>query len=201
MKYTTGLILLLTILSPAAELELDWRIIQQAPRIDAERYRCDDMVRVVNSLRAAGKEKALEALRRYIRESDFAEQKRVFLICRLLFVNPNGWQAPVLGVPAPEVNATVMGQYRLFPIAVSDGVPFLLTYGYAASGVGDLPSDCVKSCETFTLISADLRQTNYEAAARSLIQSETFQQLYKDSSDRERVSRAILRQALMKKIE
>jgi hypothetical protein len=112
-------------------------IVKKAPSIDGDTYKCGEMVQVVNHLRKLGKERSIAALREYLltkptnkKVFDNGANEKVLFICRLLFVNPKGWHPPGLGGPHPNINAQVAKQFPLFPIAISNGVPFLLIRGY-----------------------------------------------------------------------
>src|SRR5438552_12590594 len=75
-------------------------ILRHAPPIDGKLYRARDMVHTLNELRRLGKQKALESLSNYVKESsDQDRTDQVCIICRCLFVNPRGWEAPRLGEP------------------------------------------------------------------------------------------------------
>jgi hypothetical protein len=134
------------------------------------------MVQVVNYLRKLGKEKCLAVLRSYL-ECDGGNYA-VLILCRLLFVNPKGWPQPSLGQPRPVVNKDVAKQFPLFPIAVSDNVPFLLVNGYRVEGVDESAADCVKLCEGLSLINKDYSTSDHEKAARTLTETESFRRLY-----------------------
>jgi hypothetical protein len=157
----------------------DNNLIKQAPGIDSD-YHCVNMVRAVNYLRGLGKAKALDALHNYFKENVGRgdEQEKIILICRLLFVNPNGWQIPMLGTPDPPVTTNGMAHFPIFPLALSDGVPFLLVHGYSGDGMFDNPLDELRLCERLSIITNDLSQTNYAGACRDLIANTNFTQLY-----------------------
>jgi hypothetical protein len=150
------------------------------------------MVQVVNHLRQLGKDKSLAALHDYL-ASDHEDDK-VLVICRLLFVNPKGWQPPGLGAPAPAINKNVVKKFPLFPIALSERVPFLLVEGYSLHGRGESALACLELCEGFALVKEDYPLANYEKAARALAQTDAFRQLYQEA-DRQAMVEMILRQA------
>ena len=159
-------------------------IIKQAPAIDSD-YHCRDMVRAVNYLRSVGKDKALAMLRDYCKENygSGKEDAKVNMICKLLFVNPKGWPRSILGMPVPRVTTNGMVQFPIFPLALSDGVPFMLVSGYQGSGQFDSPLMTLKMCDELSVITEDMPQTNYDSAAHSLVNSTNFSQLYVDPRD------------------
>ncbi len=188
----------LVVLSLTACVQADGPLMSRAPFISGDLYRCEDMIRSVNALRRLGKSEALKILSRHIRDNgpagDPREEKKVFLLCRLLFINPKGWDRLKLGHPVPEINWNAAEHFPLFPIAVSDGVPFLLVQGYRMGGVGESPEDCVKACESLSLIPADLPEGGYAKAAQALVGSDEFQRLYSEAEDTKRMASVILRQ-------
>jgi hypothetical protein len=154
------------------------------------------MIRVVNHLRHLGKDKALLVLSNYVQEIGPVTPENVVLVCRVLFVNTNGWTIWVPGSPRNAVNTNAIGKFPLFPIALSQGVPFQLVEGYNRSGFfGNPPAACVAYCEGLQMISTDLTNANYEGAAQSLIRSKEFRELYKVPSDEAWITFMILRQA------
>jgi hypothetical protein len=165
--------------------------------IHGHEYKCADIVRVVNSLRALGKERALTALRDFLDQSRFdsGRAKSIVLICRCLFDNPRGWSPPVLGLPQPTVSDFAKTKLPCFPLAFSDGVPFLVIEGYILGGRGEDPAECIKKCEFLALRKSDLPTKGFDAAARSLIASEEFSKLYEDDATRKSMSEMILKQS------
>ena len=170
----------------------DIAMLSKVPYIDGHVFDSGAMVQVVNHLRQLGKEKSLAVLKDYLATS--REDGKVLIICRLLFVNPNGWDHPGLGDPVPAINPTVAKQFPLFPIAVSDRVPFLLLRGYRLEGRGESAMPCLKLCEGLALVKEDYRLDEYEKSARALIQMEPFDKLYK-MRDRQQMADMILGQA------
>lgn len=154
----------------------DVAMLTKAPAINGDTYNCGGMVEVVNHLRQLGKEKSLVVLKDYLAIS--REDGKVLVICRLLFVNPKGWNPPGLGDPVPKIDPTAAKQFPLFPIAVSDRVPFLLVKGYRLQGRGESAAACLKLCEGFSLVKEDYAVADYEKPARALTQMESFSQLY-----------------------
>jgi len=169
-------------------------MLKDAPSVSGEEYRCEQIVQVVNRLRHLGKGKALNILKKHLREGDSHDSNKVLLVCRLLFINPEGWKPLQLGEPIPAVRQDVAKQFAAFPIALSDRVPFLLLIGYRLGGRGESPLACVELCQKFELIPADLPSKGYDAAARTLINSSNFQKLYQNPKNRVEMAEIILRQ-------
>ena len=169
------------------------------PPVSGYAYRCENMVQVVNALRHLGKDKALSRLRNHLRQSGTEEQSKILLICRALFVNPKGWDPEGLGMPMPRVHPNVAAQFPSFPIAFSEGVPFLLTRGYNLDGRAEVARISLELCQKFDLIRADLPLDGYDAAAHASIDSPTFRQLYQRPEDAKEMAEMILRQAQVTK--
>jgi hypothetical protein len=181
-------------------------LLTKAPTIDGDSYRCGDMVRAVNSLRRLGKQEALAVLRNHLHQNDryssSGQYWKLHLVCRLLFVNPQGWRFPRLGHPEPEIDWDIGEHLPHFPMADSNGVPFLLIRGYSTGGfTSDTPEKTIELCEGFSLLSADLSETGYEKAARDLIKSEMFQKLYTSLQGRKEATDMLLVQAGAKEPE
>ena len=175
-----------------AEGERGNAIVTNAPSIHGETYECGKMIKAVNDLRVLGKEKSLAVLRQYLLSD--GETAKVLVICRLLFVNPKGWDAPSLGQAVPAIDKSVAKRFPLFPMALEDRVPFLLIQGYRAGGKGESAMKCLQFCETLSLITEDYPLSGYEKAGRALIQSESFRGLY-EKKDLRQMADMITRQA------
>lgn len=170
-------------------------VLKGAPDARGDIYRCVNMIRTVNYLRGLGKDAALKVLRKDLKESGFDDNDKILLICRLLFVNPKGWSPIALGEPDPEVDATAIKQFPLFPLDVVEGVPFFLVRGYKQQGLSEFATLCLDKCVNFSIIPADLSNVHYEKAARSLFNGERFKSLYRDPNVYEEMSSMIFRQA------
>jgi hypothetical protein len=143
-------------------------------------YRCEEWVQSINRLRQLGKARALEVLRADLEKHK--EDIKIMCICRLLFENTNGWQ-PIAGANLyrEEVNTNALVQFPLFPLALSDGVPFFIYRGYNFDGrLGESGAGDLEICKNFELIPADLPEGNYEKAANKLLRSQIFLNLYKE---------------------
>lgn len=173
--------------------------LKNAPVINGNSFCCESMVHAVNSLRHLGKDGALIVLRRYLEESGHPEainNWKILIVCRILFVNPDGWKPPQLGMPYPEVNEAAIDKNQLFPIVLSHGVPFLMIESYIAGGYSsDTAEKCVKLCGGFNLITKDLPENGYVDAAHALAESQEFRTLYLNTNDLVYVERMILGQA------
>ena len=143
------------------------------------------------------KKKALSELKEHVERKRLAggEEKTVFAICRCLFENPKGWDPPRLFAPVPTVTDSAVRKLRHFPLMFSEGVPFLVIEGYRGSGRVEDPATFLKQCESLPLRESDLPTKGYDAAARSLVASELFGQLYADEGTKKEMSRIIMRQA------
>ena len=160
-------------------------------------YKCADMVRVVNALRKLGKERALDELKQHVQRKRSAggEGTTVFFICRCLFENPEGWDPPRLFKPEPTITDSAAKKLPHFPLMFSEGVPFLVIEGYSGSGRVESPVEFLKQCESLPLRKSELPAKGFEAAARSLVASEAFGQLYEDEATRRNMAKMIMRQA------
>jgi hypothetical protein len=94
----------------------------------------------------------------------------------------------------PAINDGAIKKFPLFPVGLSNGVPFLLVKGYRLQGRGESAVACLKLCGGFELVKEDYPLADYEKAARALTQTDAFRQLYKEA-DRQGMADMILDQA------
>jgi hypothetical protein len=192
MQYSFFWVSCFTLLLPSQELNESSARLKKAPSILGDTYQCGEMVDLVNHLRRIGKNRSLASLRKYLASG--GEDDKVLVICRLLFVNPKGWDAPVLGKPVPDISEDAAKKFPLFPIALSEGVPFLLVKGYSLKGQPESAAKCLQRCEGFVLVKEDYPSAGSEKAARALTKTESFRQLY-DKNDLPDMSDIIVRQS------
>ena len=109
------------------------------------------------------------------------DQIKIMCICRLLFENTNGWK-PIAGaeIYSGQVYTNLLERFPLFPMALSEGIPFFIYRGFNFTGcLAEDPGYDLQLCEGFAMIPADLPEFNYQKAAIKLLQSEPFLKLYK----------------------
>jgi hypothetical protein len=209
MKRKQFVLLVLTVarisLLPMQAQSTNTNIVASAPQILGLSYRCDNMIKCVNGLHQLGREQALATLREFSASLKspqlMREERKLHLICRLLFVNEKGWKPPRIGAPWPEVDWTVAERFPLFPLAVVDGVPFLLVRDYQMVGASEPGADALKVCEKSEIITNGLPRlqvSGYRQAALRLTRSDLFRQLYKDTNDVSAMTEMIMQQAAVK---
>jgi hypothetical protein len=163
----------------------------------AQAFNSRQMVAAVNYLRKTGKGSAMRILRDYyaggysVPDPRQSRELTVICTCMLLFTPPKeGWLEPWSHAPlvfdTMRYDSSAKKQFPLYPIAVSNGVPFLLTTGYTpAQGplrARDIPDEgkrFLDLCEHLELISTDLPSTKHDDAAKALIDSAGFKGLFK----------------------
>ena len=175
-------------------LAKEFETIAQLPKVRLGKYRCEQWVPAMNHLRQLGKEKCLQILKAYFAKSP--DHERIHIACRLLFVNPKGWDSPKFGAPYPKglINLQAVKKFPLFPFAISEGVPFVVVSGYGGTGKLGGGKQCLEQCEKQELIKEDYATTGWDKAARKLVESEDFLQLH-PPSDRKAMIDMILEQA------
>jgi hypothetical protein len=180
---------------PAADLAVSeeevFRALDQVFPV-AREYRCGPMVRAVNSLRHLGKCQALGMLFDYINlrlheEGGDERELVVSYVCRLLFASPAGGWGYGEGDRFFFNMSVVDASLPLFPLAVSDHVPFMVvtditlegflmkTWGYQALNI----------CENLELISQDYSATGFDKAANDLLADPKLQKLYTNDQTRQ----------------
>jgi hypothetical protein len=138
------------------------RLIHQSPSVNGEYFDPVPLIRAVNALQPLGQEKALRALREYVKlvaTMDAADperewrydldEQRVFLIARTLFVRKDGdrqmpWMA--IGATNPDVDPGDKN-WPLFPLVMQDDIPFDLSCGYGLAGTAQSPIEHLDYCE------------------------------------------------------
>lgn len=149
------------------------KAIHQTPRFGSTKVDPTALVRAVNTLHAAGFDRALEALweydelfhrylsRRELRHYDLDHQ-RIFLIGHLLFVRKDGkrqFPIPALGAEVPMFQFLQGSDFLdkvehgdadwpYFPVALSDDVPFVLVRGFTLFGRATEPKEFLEFVET-----------------------------------------------------
>ena len=173
----------------------DRQILKDAPPISASSYRADHLIRAVNHLRRLGREEAIRALKKYAKQTNHQENEKIFLICRCLFKNPRGWKEPILGQPSPLIVSGHTRKFPRFPLAIKNGVPFLLVEGYELQGSPELVDGCIQLCEHLPLISEDMPKINLKEAAKQLVASKEFKELYTKPDHAENMAKLVILQA------
>jgi hypothetical protein len=145
----------------------------------ARDYEPNKLVVTVNTLRAMGREGALEILRMYFASDpmDLRKDEDIQIICRFLFVRPGGWEPPTLGDPFPYASPNGADRFPCFPVAASNGIPFLLASGFMVGGGGPQSWATLVDCQHLPLIDHDMEVCNRNravAAAEALTSSDTF---------------------------
>jgi hypothetical protein len=105
----------------------------------------DSCIGAAAELQALGKDKACARLRELARHKDEDERERVFVLCRMLFVAKPGleFRRPLIGFPHFIGGGE---DWPLEPIALVDGVPFYLVYGYSLAGYPEPAPQYVEYC-------------------------------------------------------
>jgi len=112
-----------------------------------ERYKADSFIREAVKLQALGQTRALKKLQ--VMAQDREAGDRVIILCRLLFTNRPGsdFRGPRLGW-AVFPGGTDYIDWPLEPVALVDGVPFLIVQGYRLSGLAESGAGYLNYCET-----------------------------------------------------
>jgi hypothetical protein len=163
-------------------------------------YRCKTFLKCINTLRASGKTSAVIALREYIQGSSAnaspIQIRKLMYVCRLVFENPTGWPQLGLETSEPAVNRDIAKLFPTFPMAISDGVPFMLIDGYSFGGISfESGVTDVYQCQHLPIFKWKIPVSGCRPAAQKLVASENFQKLYKNINDRIKMTQEVLDQA------
>jgi hypothetical protein len=122
-----------------------------APRYDdlpePQHYRVDPYIRAAVALQSLDRETAISRL--HDMAQDPHSMLSVIILCRMLFTWRHGsvyaFRAPYLGVPS-FVSGTE-DDWPLWPIALVDGVPFTIVWGYTIGGLPESDESYLHYCE------------------------------------------------------
>jgi hypothetical protein len=120
------------------ELRTLLRLIDQTPELRGVVYDPLPVIRLVNTLQALGKERALAAIAEYLRVASDAvrENDRLFVVLRVLFdvpADPGYMPRMFVGAPWPREPKDLRRVPR-FPVAIVADVPLLLVADYEIAG-------------------------------------------------------------------
>jgi hypothetical protein len=122
-------------------------------------YKVDPYLRAAVALQDMGRERAVEHLRAWAAKG---ADERPIVLCRMLFTARTGgeFRRPALGAALfvgggmLEARGSEYKNWPLEPIELVDGVPLLVTRGYALGGRAERPSSylayCVEHCDWST---------------------------------------------------
>ncbi len=115
-------------------------------------YRVDPYLLAAAKLQKLGMEKAVEILRHEARQPTQESSMSVIVLCRMLFSPKPGaeFRRPQLGASF-FIGQAVHNAWKLEPIEIVDGVPFVIVDGYHLVGRAETSEEyleyCVKNCE------------------------------------------------------
>jgi hypothetical protein len=119
--------------------------LKDVPDFRTTAYRVDPYIRAAARLQALGKDKAGDALLQLAKNGE--DDNKVIVLCRMLFTRKakGEFRRPLIGAAA-FLGGTDYADWPLEPIELIDGVPFLITTGYALRGRAEPASSYVKYC-------------------------------------------------------
>jgi hypothetical protein len=108
-------------------------------------FRVDPYIRKASELQALGKDKAIDSLMECCKIRD--QDNKVIILCRMLFKQKGKeeFRRPMIGEPV-FFGKTDYEDWPLEPIELVDGVPFLITFGYAIEGEPELSESYIRYC-------------------------------------------------------
>lgn len=168
---------------PATELSKELRLINRARGWPFQNPDGVALIRAVNALQRLGKDKALKVMEQYLaslsEHSDWTDGDIVFWIIRLLFepVELDGRiPYPAIAVYLDEDPA---GNWPLNPIAVVDGIPFMVGHQIGMGGLPEQPQSHIEWARRHGVIRDEplTPESDPVTAADRLINSPRFQLL------------------------
>ena len=116
--------------------------IKQLPKwYTKKEFRSAPYMKVAHQLQQLSPEKRMELLNGWTK--DYNEQ--LFILCRMLFENKDGFRRPGLGGPV-FVYTSVMEDWPLEPITLVENVPFLIVDGYVLGGLPESSKSYLQYC-------------------------------------------------------
>jgi hypothetical protein len=124
-------------------------VLKDLPDLVDGKFKVDPYIRAAAALQALGKDEARKRLKELAQEEEnLSREDCVICLCRMLYTAHRGdtFRRPELG-GAFFLGRTHYPDWPLEPIEVVDGVPFLITWGYAGGGGGgDSPTSYLRYC-------------------------------------------------------
>jgi hypothetical protein len=171
--------------TPSTDIQ---KMLQKLPAPFNGSYSSDAYLTAASLLQKLGREKAILALRNYSQAHDNAppELDQVFVLCRMLFVSKKGgeFRRPRLG--APEFLRGKRSDWPLEPVAIEDGIPFLVIRGYRLEGVAERPVDYLQYCESECAWNSYEFSTRSEEAKRLALTKLLSRPIFKNLKEHER---------------
>jgi hypothetical protein len=149
-------------------------------------YKADDYIRAAVSLQAVGREAACEALLASAR-TNATTDRRFFMLCRMLFAQrgTNEFRPPFRGTCGFYIGEAA--DWKLDPIELVDGIPFLLTgpcRGQGGRGPESVESYlryCMTNCDWSTYTFHDVTAQQKSRALATLLSSSKVKRPLTDS--------------------
>jgi hypothetical protein len=141
-------------------------------------FRVTPYINAAIKLQCLGRIDAEKRLVAYAKQ-DRWHSDQVFILCRMLYTKSNltEFKSPSLGQPS-YMGGTLDADWPATPIENVEGVPFLITTGYALYGVPatsiDYLSYCTEHCEWNTNIYQKKNMTELEHALNKLYRSSVW---------------------------
>jgi hypothetical protein len=142
-------------------------------------FKIDPYLEAAATLQLLGQEGAIATLKA-LAADDGTQGTRVIVLCRMLFTPKKGgtFRRPRLGWPHFIGFDGREANWPLEPIALVDGIPFLVTTGYSGSGLPETGSgylaECVQKCEWSDVKYGPKTEVEKTAALNKLLHSERF---------------------------
>jgi hypothetical protein len=128
---------------------------------DTSPYRCDTYLAAAIHLQLLGREAAIKELEQLARDPD--EAFHVIILCRMLFMPRKGAEFRRAGIGATEFyGKTKYEDWPLEPIELIDGVPFLISWNYYGTGIGETGKGYLDYC------AADCEWNDFRYASKGL---------------------------------
>ena len=93
------------------------------------------------------------------------------------------------------IDRGVSSEYPQFPFAVVRGVPIMLVETFDVHGVSPEPGATLDRIRSLQITPSDLETSSREDVARLIVDSDRFQRLYPDATQRDHMRQVIMQRA------
>lgn len=131
-------------------------------------------IKAAIALQAMGSERAYKAMMAIAQHDENADE--IFVLCRMLYMRQDGveFRRPELG-GASFLGGTQYSDWPLEPIAIINGVPFVIVWGYSGAGLPPSPGAylfyCHSNCAWSSFKYTEKTQGQLNAALKELVAS------------------------------
>ena len=148
--------------------------LEELPPFEDGTFKSAPYIRAAAALQALGRKRACRQMMAWAKRDRNAEQ--LFVLCRMLFTRRGAseFRRPMIG-GAVFLAGTTYNDWRLEPIELVDGVPFVIVRGHMLAGQPESPESyfeyCMANCDWSTFQYREQTPSQMRAALAKLLAS------------------------------